>query len=512
MDFNLTRQTVCLNETIYRGTTEQAVDSDVTLPDYCPDILRILKCSIIPRITGSQVSGERITAEGNALVRVLYVSDGNGLRCFEQNIPFSKYVEAKQLTENPCVKVRAKAEYVNCRVVNQRRMDIHGSIMISIHATRPKQLDLISEASGAGVQLQCKKRNVSNVVGMAERSFSLGEVAEIGQTKSPIMQLLRTEAVVTTQEAKVINNKILLKGSMEVKTTYCADTDEGQPEIIEHSMPISQIVEVEGIAEDCITDICSEVVSLDVQPKPDSDGSVRLLDINARVSVSVTAYRECEIPFLIDAYSTEYELNTEQQTVEMTKLCDIMQDTCLCRGTVESESAGFSKILDIWSNDITSNSKQEGRQLKIQGTSSVSIVFTDKDGNLSYIERPIDYEYVHEMKECSEAELRVNPFVTVTGIDFVMNSDSTVEVRLELRITGSILAAVTGKLITDLSPDEDCPKSKNGAALTIYFSESGESVWNIARRYNTTTDAVMLENHLEEDTVSEKRMLLIPSV
>lgn len=77
--FEVLRQAVCVNELIYEGSVEQSVDSDLTLPDYCPDILRILKCTVTPRVTGSQVSGERITVDGTVLVRLIYVGeDGTG--------------------------------------------------------------------------------------------------------------------------------------------------------------------------------------------------------------------------------------------------------------------------------------------------------------------------------------------------------------------------------------------------------------------------------------------------
>ena len=36
MDFEVLRQAVCVNELIYEGSVEQSVDSDLTLPDYCP--------------------------------------------------------------------------------------------------------------------------------------------------------------------------------------------------------------------------------------------------------------------------------------------------------------------------------------------------------------------------------------------------------------------------------------------------------------------------------------------
>ena len=42
MDFQVTQETVAINEILFEGSSEQPVDLDITLPDYCPDISRIL--------------------------------------------------------------------------------------------------------------------------------------------------------------------------------------------------------------------------------------------------------------------------------------------------------------------------------------------------------------------------------------------------------------------------------------------------------------------------------------
>ena len=62
-----------------------------------------------------------------------------------------------------------------------------------------------------------------------------------------------------------------------------------------------------------------------------------------------------------------------------------------------------------------------------------------------------------------------------------------------------------------LEPDEENPKQRQQtAALTLYFADQGERVWDIARRYSTSVDAVMRENGLENDRLSERGMLMIP--
>ena len=49
-------------------------------------------------------------------------------------------------------------------------------------------------------------------------------------------------------------------------------------------------------------------------------------------------------------------------------------------------------------------------------------------------------------------------------------------------------------------------------ALKIYYADEGEGVWDIAKRYNTSVEAIMEENELEGEVLEQRGMLLIPIV
>ena len=68
------------------------------------------------------------------------------------------------------------------------------------------------------------------------------------------------------------------------------------------------------------------------------------------------------------------------------------------------------------------------------------------------------------------------------------------------------------KYIGSISVSEETLKKSKSCALTIYFCDDGEDVWNIAREYNTTVDAIMSENDLSERIIHKGRMMLIPSI
>lgn len=57
MDYMLNREALAAGEVLYDGSQEQPVDLDISLPDYCPDIQRILKCQVYPPSRGGTSSG-----------------------------------------------------------------------------------------------------------------------------------------------------------------------------------------------------------------------------------------------------------------------------------------------------------------------------------------------------------------------------------------------------------------------------------------------------------------------
>ena len=49
MEFNQENRFFCTGISVLDTVAEQLADVDLTLPDYCPDIEKILKCDIINR-------------------------------------------------------------------------------------------------------------------------------------------------------------------------------------------------------------------------------------------------------------------------------------------------------------------------------------------------------------------------------------------------------------------------------------------------------------------------------
>ena len=103
--------------------------------------------------------------------------------------------------------------------------------------------------------------------------------------------------------------------------------------------------------------------------------------------------------------------------------------------------------------------------------------------------------------------------VKLAGSSASLAPDGGAELRFDLEGEAVLTSTFTGNVVEDLSVDEESPKETDkNIALTIYYCDRGEDVWQIAKRYNTSVEGIVQENSLEGDTVPEKRTLRIPSV
>ena len=70
--FNTDSQKLGFIDNVCDTSAEQSFDAEINLPDYCPEIQRVLKCSLTPNVVSVQHSNGRITVDVNAKLNLIY--------------------------------------------------------------------------------------------------------------------------------------------------------------------------------------------------------------------------------------------------------------------------------------------------------------------------------------------------------------------------------------------------------------------------------------------------------
>lgn len=134
MELKVYKDTVTAAESICDTKLELPVETEMLIPDYLPQVFKIVKCFVYLVVLQKQVTAGRLTVDGYLRCVVYYQSEGDESLCqAEQKLPFTKQVDVKPGSWGPAtVLVSGETEYVNCRAVNQRRVDVRGAVR-SVH-------------------------------------------------------------------------------------------------------------------------------------------------------------------------------------------------------------------------------------------------------------------------------------------------------------------------------------------------------------------------------------------
>ncbi len=510
MDFNIQKERICLCETAFQGNAEQAVDCDITLPEYLPDIVKILRCTLIPGVKSHQLNGDRVTAECCCLVRVLYICDEGKLQCFEQSLQFAKQIEIKNADNSADIFVGCKSDYVNYRVSGQRRFEIHGAVSIFAKCNNKKRIEPVTDAGGDGIALKSEKCDVCDMISTVERTFTVTETCDAGQLTEPMGAVVSSCGWGIIEELKIVSNKLFLKGELIVHTAFTgAETHD--VETLENIVTINQIIEAPDITEDCHIDAYLSLICLQIKPRFDLSGNKNLLDIEATLCLSANGYETKHLSLVKDAYSVKYETDIKKSVVYLASVQDEIEETFLCRGDIDLSTTGCTKVLSFMCTDITCGFSLLDSSCTIQGEVTADIIYEDIKGDICFATRQVPYEY-KKPAGMVDGILSCNPKCSVSACSFVMNGENRLDVRIEINARGFVFNEKERLITTDLAVNHDKVKEIKTASLTVYFAEKGESLWTIAEKYNTTVERVMNENKLTEAQVPDKCKLLIPKM
>lgn len=509
MDFNVRKDYISVCETAFQGSAEHSVDCDVTLPEYMPDIVRILRCSAVPGIQTHQITGDRITAECECLVRVLYICEEGKLHGYDQTLHFSKQIELKSARPVTEVFVGARTDYVNYRVSGQRRFEVHGAVTVFARADDKKRYELISCAEGDGVTAKSESMEVCDLTALAEKTFSVSQTCELSSLDSPVGCVIQSCAGAVIDEIKVMSNKLFLKGSLIVDAAFTTG-DNCRVENYKTMIDINQIIEAPDLNENCRVEAFLSVQSVDIRPKYDSAGDKNLVDISAVIAFSARGYETRTVTAVSDAYSVRYESELKKSGIYITSVEDCFEDTFLLRGSADLSTTGMTQVLSFMCSAVSASFSVKEDGAAVSGEVTADIIYRDSQGDLAFAQRQLPYEYKRSIQ--SAAALTCRPECKVTACSYVMGEGNTLDARVEINIRGFVLKEEEKTVTTEITVDKSRQKNAKTAALTVYFADEGESLWDIAEKYNTTVEAITRENRISDGVLEKSCKLLIPKV
>lgn len=503
MESNLSHETIKINQEIYNGSLEQSVELEYQLPDYYPGIFKMLQFRLEPHICSCRTSGDQIIIDGDSTMKLMYVDEENGLiRTINQNIPFSKTMKLKNENESEEIAVfySIKTNYANCKIVSPRKIDVKGSLTISLKVHTQNDEIILNNAGKDGVELNRSSVSIISDQIWTTRQFGISEQIELDP---PAQEILDVRINAIANECKIISNKAITKGEAHIHILYCTENNH-VPIVKNLTTEISQIVDMPRIDENFICDVKYDITGVDSSISENGN----ILDLDADVTVNSCAMLSKNVDLVTDAYSTECEIKATNKEIDFSSVLSLINETVVLNETVEKIK--FSEIYDMCVNITDLSPKREKDGFSFNAKLNIIALVNSDDDIAEVYEKTMPIEFKLK-KDIQRETSNVDVNLTVTDVNYeIVNGN--LEIKIYAHVGGFVFCNEKFATVSDLILDDTKPKEKSNSALMLYYPEHGDSVWNIAKKFCTSTKAIMEANDLEDDVIINKVMLIIPIV
>lgn len=487
---------------VFEQTKEQPVNADLILPDYYPEISKLLDCNIEFSEEAVTINADKICISCAAMIRLMYTSAENELKVFNSVTKYNKNISGSHFEESDICIVRQTKSALNYKAVSPRKVEINAVAAVKVNVYRLKESAFVCET--ADPCIQTRKRNLQ---GFSVHAFSsvmmeLTENISLPASKETVSECIRNSVNISFTEIRAINNKVMLTGTAEIRFVYFTKENKICDEQTV-SVPFTQVKDLYGVQENdnCKISICNAKADISIREKDEENQTA---DITVTCLMLIVSGSKNELCIIDDAYAVKGKINI------ITNRNMLISDTAVfsLRSRFDGEILTYDtephKILDQYVTDIKFTTNKKEGSLEINGNLEIKLLAKTADGAYYCFAKSVSFSDTLKINDsCIDCMLSVSP----GSISAKKGADGKINVSGDLNIDVLLLNGQETGFITDISfePDEDIESQER---IVLYYGTKGEQLWDIAKENKTPVTALKELNTLEEDVLSEDRLLV----
>lgn len=492
------KEYLCLeqNSCVFSKALDCEEEYQQALPQYCDDILRVIKCTSKNIITSNSINNGEIKIYGKTFINLTYLNESNVLTYADFEEDFVKTVNYDKLTDSSFISTNICDKYTNYRVINQRRIDIHNAFNINICIYDKVSCPCVKSCENS--KLRKNSIKCSNVMSNCITKCEFDEEISIPADSKPIKRIIGYSGFVTLNETKTIKDKALVKANVTINVLYTEDCDEEVISKCVHNFDISKIVDISGLEEtdNIITKL--NLGNVFLKSKNAADGCLNIIELIGEVNINLTVVREKEISYITDGYVVNKKSKCTYQEFKSNKNCKKVCDTIQKDIEININST-ITNIVDVGLNINDVNLKNNSLIANIAS----NVLYRNDNNELCDFQSNEDVTIFKDDFDNGIAN------VDICNYEFTIKDSNTIKIRITLKYNAILYFEVQEKVLSEIECDDEFV---DYPALTIYFAKENELVWNIAKRFSSDTELIIKENQLKEERLSTNKVLIIPGI
>lgn len=493
----------CIQMPICDKTVTSEITGDYTLPDYQPEIKRLIRVNACVLPPSKYVNDRQAELAGNIDYYVIYTGSDNCVYCaplsaeYKLDVP----VEQNDLGENAYIsdyseKVTVIPDMISGRVTAPRKICVKCRLKAraQIFGDTPLE-DNVSEQDEDIQSLIGERDTVRNVCVMGDMISLSDEM--ICENREEDLRVVLADGRVLIGEVGATGDSVSCRGDLYLKLLLCRD-DGSSPYTVMRKIPVSQVIPLEGAEANSGLSARGYMTEMNITVE---EGRIGLA---AGVMIEVEACLNESVRYVKDVYSTYRKADNKYKTLPVSR-----EGSAVCGNFTLSDSRSLeevglsatSRIIDISGIAGPEEYDLEGGKCAILGKSKFSLL-VEKDGEYSSTEIELPFSYkTSATGHFDRAHFACDIISARTRID-----GERIGIDAEVLVSGIASSYENEEILSSVGFGEALERERG--EFVICYPSLDDSLWTVAKRYGAKINSLAENNGIEDfDSPDDKNLL-----
>lgn len=510
------KENVQYEQLLREGSTNHVLKGEYLIKDSHPDAHQILGVDAKATITNKEILADKVMVEGQINYSVLYLSeDETGTQRVDSvnlSEKFADYLDLNSEEHRILCDVECVVEHIQANIMNERKISIDGVRSTKWNIYKIQEVEFVKDIEGSeDVQVQRKNEEVNQIKGQKDIDFIGKSIIKVTMDKPEIDEVLKYSLMLHKKEVKLGENKVYFGCYCKVEALY-KGRNEDEIILLQDDVYLSKEEELVGVNSEMMSCYEIDIVNSDCAVMPDDLGENRILNIEFAAKGNVKVVSKEKIDVIKDAYSPSMSMDLVKNKCELGVVNGNMTTDVILKDNLylKDEDERIGNIIMVYGNTIITDKVAEDDKVKVEGVVKVSALYktSDETCSINMCDGEIPFTTVLDIKG-TKPNMNVVAKVSLESLDGTVEAN-TVAIRATLSVNAKVLYNESKNWIIDVIENKEDKKEKK-SSVTIYVVAKGDTLWELAKKYNTTINELEKINDLDEsEELNIGQRLIIP--
>lgn len=509
----LISQRVHMNKCNCRESRQITLDRDFNVPDAKPDALSIMKEQGNIQIEEVRMVEGRASVRGELIFQILYAVEGEMPVCeMKGSIPFEEMVPLPCAERDDELTVNAGIEDLRSELINSRKLGLKAILSLEVSA------ETVCDAEGAvdvedaeHIYTKKKTMEISRLVFSKKDTLRVRDEWKVPGTKDAIGRILYSDIRLGEMDTRLLENELQVDGQAKLFVIYLSDGETPALNYFEADMPVEGRIECSGCDSGMVAQVVSGIHSRDMEIKEDEDGESRILDAELVIEFGIKVFGQDSLSLLTDLYSTKEICEPVYEDSYFENLIVQNKSKARISGKISVTGQAPLQIWDVAGDLRIDRKEQKDNGIQVEGVIDVSILYLTGDEKIPLASARGSIPFEHRIEVdgiLPDSNIWLQGILEQIGGSLA--GDHEIEIKAVAGLEVVAFERIEEPIISGFETKEIDKKARSREPGMIgYVVQAGETLWDIAKRFYTTSENIAQVNHMESEDVKEGDVLLL---